>query len=329
MDEGGDAPAVLQLAVPERGAGRLHAALAALLRQAQAESSRPLRAQLLLVDAQADAASRVRALPLDGAGLREVELSGSQPRADAQEAATPWREGGVYLIAGGLGGIGAALVADIARAHASAKIVIAGRSDLDAAGLERLKRLSGLGAHVSYRCVDVSHRVQVEELVAEILAQHGALHGVLQCAGVAHRRALAALQADELGQTLTAKVAGTRNLDLATRHLPLDCFVLLSSLTARTGADGQAAYATANAFLDEYAQYRSQLQALGERSGRSLSLGLPYWHSEHGMRLPAQTVEQMRRRGFAALDADTGVAALKRALASPHAQVAVAHGDPR
>ncbi|ROU06209.1 non-ribosomal peptide synthetase [Lysobacter enzymogenes] len=328
MGEGGDAPAVLQLAVPERGAGRLHAALAALLRQAQAESSRPLRAQLLLVDAQADATSRVRAQPLDGVGLREVQLPGSQPHADAGEATSPWRDGGVYLIAGGLGGIGAALAADIARTHSSAKIVIAGRSDLDAAGLERLKRLSGLGVHVSYRCVDVSHRVQVEELVAEILAQHGALHGVLHCAGVAHRRALAALQAAELGQALAAKVAGTRNLDLATRHLPLDCFVLLSSLTARTGGDGQAAYAAANAFLDEYAHYRGQLQALGERSGRSLSLGLPYWQSEHGMRLPAQTVEQMRRRGFAALDADTGVAALKRALASPHAQVAVAHGDP-
>ncbi|WP_394537195.1 amino acid adenylation domain-containing protein [Lysobacter enzymogenes] len=328
IGEGSDAPAVLQLAVPKLGAGRLHAALASLLRQAQAESARPLRTQLLLVDAQAEAASSVQAQRLDGAGLREVELSGSQPQADARDIATPWRDGGVYLIAGGLGGIGAAVVGDIARTHPTAKIVLVGRSDLDPAALERLKRLSALGAQVSYRCVDVSHRAQVEELVAEILAQHGALHGVLQCAGVAHHRALAALSAGELGQALAAKVAGTRNLDLATRHLPLDCFVLFSSLTARTGAGGQAAYAAANAFLDEYAQYRSQLQALGERSGRSLSLGLPYWHSEHGMRLPAQTVEQMRQRGFAALDADTGMAALKRALASPHAQVAVAHGDP-
>ncbi|MDT0786036.1 ketoreductase domain-containing protein, partial [Staphylococcus pseudintermedius] len=143
-----------------------------------------------------------------------------------------------------------------ARSCAGATIVIAGRSDLDAAGLERLRRLSALGAQVAYRCVDVSQRAQVEELVAEILAQYGALHGVLHCAGSAHQRPLSALSARELDEALAAKVAGARYLDLATRHLPLDCFVLFSSLTARTGAPAQAAYATANAFLGQYAQYR-------------------------------------------------------------------------
>ncbi|BAV98003.1 non-ribosomal peptide synthetase [Lysobacter enzymogenes] len=310
------APALLQLAVPQRGAGRLHAALAAMLRQAQSEFA-GLRTQLLAVEAGEGA--HVSARRVDAIALAEVELG---------DAAASWRDGGVYLIAGGMGGIGAALVADIARSCAGATIVIAGRSDLDAAGLERLRRLSALGAQVAYRCVDVSQRAQVEELVAEILAQYGALHGVLHCAGSAHQRPLSALSARELDEALAAKVAGARYLDLATRHLPLDCFVLFSSLTARTGAPAQAAYATANAFLGQYAQYRHELQALGERSGRSLAIDWPYWDSDGGMQLPAQTVAAMRQRGFAALDADSGAAALKRALASPYPQLAVAHGDP-
>ncbi|MET4727078.1 amino acid adenylation domain-containing protein [Lysobacter enzymogenes] len=310
------APALLQLAVPQRGAGRLHAALAAMLRQAQSEFA-GLRTQLLAVEAGEGA--HVSARRVDAIALAEVELG---------DAAASWRDGGVYLIAGGMGGIGAALIADIARSCAGATIVIAGRSDLDAAGLERLRRLSALGAQVAYRCVDVSQRAQVEELVAEILAQYGALHGVLHCAGSAHQRPLSALSARELGEALAAKVAGARYLDLATRHLPLDCFVLFSSLTARTGAPAQAAYATANAFLGQYAQYRHELQALGERSGRSLAIDWPYWGSDGGMQLPAQTVAAMRQRGFAALDADSGAAALKRALASPYPQLAVAHGDP-
>lgn len=306
-------PTLLQLVVPKHGTGRLHAALASLLRGAEAESA-GLHTQTLAMDA-------------DGAeivcpdALREVELP-------ARDESVCWRERGVYLVTGGLGGLGSAVVADIARTQSSATVVIVGRSFLGVAGRERLRQIAAPGMAVHYRCVDVAHRAQVEELVEEITQHFGALNGVVHCAGVAHSRLVARLSTTELREALAAKVAGARNLDLATRRSPLDFFVQFSSMTARTGGVGQAAYATANAFLNEYAQYRHALEALGERSGRSLSIGWPYWAADGGMKVSAETVDEMQRQGFAPLDAESGLKALKRALASDHPQLAVAYGKP-
>lgn len=311
---------LLQVLVPQRGTGRLHAGLAALLRGAELET-RGLRTQLLVLDhPQASPVAAVPGMPR-GDALVEIE-------PPSRGTTGPWRDHGVYLITGGLGGIGRAVVADIARSVRSATIIIACRSDLDTGRREHLAELVALGVRVEYRRVDVSHRAQVDELVEEIVRHFGCLHGVLHCAGSAHSRLLAALTASELHEVLATKALGARYLDLATRHLALDCFVLFSSLTTRTGAIGQAAYATANAFLDEYAQYRHELQALGERSGRSLSLALPYWATDGGMQLPADMVQVMRRQGFVPLDAQTGVDALARALATDLPQLAVAHGQP-
>lgn len=313
--DGASTSTLLQLAVPQRGTGRLHAALAALLRSAQAESP-GLTTQLLALDLDGTAIASAEIVRSDE--LREIEL----PALDAE---TPvWRERGVYLVTGGLGGIGSTVVADIARGRPGATIVIAGRSELSPTQRDHLRQL---GARIEYRCMDVSHRPQVEELIAEILAQFGALHGVLHCAGSAHSRLLTGLASAELAQALAAKVAGTRNLDLATRHLPLDLFVLFSSLSARTGAIGQGAYATANAFMDEYAQYRHALRGMGERSGRSLSIGWPHWSTDGGMQLTADVLDEMQRHGFQAMSAQTGLNVLQRALAVDYPQLAVVHGD--
>jgi amino acid adenylation domain-containing protein len=318
--ESAETPALLELVVPMHGTGRLHAALAALLRGAQAESV-GLRTRVLALDLNSGDISRMDVQSMHTDELREIELP------ERSEGAI-WREHGVYLVTGGLGGIGRVLVTDISRECGAATVVIAGRSGLDEARRAQLRQLSTSSVRVEYRSVDVSHRAQVEELVSEITRHIGPLNGVLHCAGSTLSGSVAGLTAAELRQVLGAKVNGACNLDAATRHQSLDFFVLFSSLTARTGAIGQAAYATANAFLDEYAQYRHELQALGKRSGRSLSIGWPYWATDGGMQLPAESVDAMKGQGFVPLNTDAALDALRRALGTNHPQLAVAYGNP-
>lgn len=55
---------------------------------------------------------------------------------------------------------------------------------------------------------------------------------------------------------LTPKVQGTWNLHFELQNVPLDFFVLFSSVTGIMGFASQANYAAANTFLDSFVQYR-------------------------------------------------------------------------
>ena len=72
------------------------------------------------------------------------------------------------------------------------------------------------------------------------------------------------------------KVAGAWNLHSQTENLPLDFFILFSSVASLLGSPGQGNYATANSFLDALAHYR-KLQGLA-----ALSINWSPW-SQTGM----------------------------------------------
>src|SRR6185312_9605282 len=194
------------------------------------------------------------------------------------------KAGGVYLISGGAGGLGQIVAQEIAGSVEGARLMLLGRSALNAASQRKLEALRGTGAVVEYETVDVSDAEQVKRCVEGVLARHGRLDGVVHGAGVIRDSFLIHKTADELRAVLAAKVAGTINLDEATQGLPLDFFLTFSSVAAVLGNVGQGDYALANAFMDRYAEYRAQLQAAGQRSGRSVSINWPLW-SEGGMQV--------------------------------------------
>ena len=61
----------------------------------------------------------------------------------------------------------------------------------------------------------------------------------------------------EFTRVLAPKVSGTYHLDQASRDLNLDFFVMFSSIASVMGNLGQADYAAANGFMDQYAQQRN------------------------------------------------------------------------
>lgn len=69
---------------------------------------------------------------------------------------------------------------------------------------------------------------------------------------------------------LAPKVAGSINLHHATKHIPLDFFLMTSSIVATVGTSTQAAYAAGNAFQDDFARFRLAQNL----PATSLSLGL-------------------------------------------------------
>ncbi|GJD51385.1 hypothetical protein OPKNFCMD_4139 [Methylobacterium crusticola] len=200
-------------------------------------------------------------------------------RLDAP-AGPPFRERGVYLVTGGLGGVGLALARHLADA-VRARLVLLGRTALpdraawprrfggDAsaeAGDPRVRdlvrqviALEARGAEVLTLAADVADEDALARALAAAEARFGALHGVFHCAGSvgpqAFREIARASPADAEAQ-FAAKAYGTLALDRALAGRTLDFCALASSLSGVLGGLGFSGYAAANLFLDAFAPAR-------------------------------------------------------------------------
>ncbi|WP_439596798.1 SDR family NAD(P)-dependent oxidoreductase [Falsiroseomonas sp.] len=222
---------------------------------------------------------------------------------------TRLRRGGVYVLAGGAGGIGRLLARHLVQAW-QARVIVLGRSARDAVA-------EGVELHLR---ADLTDAAAVAAALDRGREKFGPIHGVVQAAGVQRDGLFRNLAESDLRAVLAPKLAGTRALDAATRQDPLDFFALFSSLAGSFGAPGQAAYAAANAFLDAFAQQR-------QGPGATVSIGWPYW-AEGGMSV---TAEEAARRaaatGIAPLETAAGLAAFEAALGFDHSHVLVLPGD--
>src|SRR5690606_10017021 len=120
---------------------------------------------------------------------------------------------------------------------------------------------------------------------------------------------------------------GTLHLDRAIGAEPLDFFLLFSSLSGAFGNPGQADYATANAFLDGFAEAREARRAAGACQGRTLAIAWPLWRAG-GMRMDSASERLMTRTtGLVPLETADGLATIHAALAGNEARLLVAPGD--
>ncbi|WP_186062579.1 SDR family NAD(P)-dependent oxidoreductase [Burkholderia gladioli] len=321
----------------------LHAPLAGLLRTAAREYPR-LRPVLVFAPGPLDIArgaailrDEMRASSGDGQALVCRHLDGRRELRVHREAIPPAagplpvRQRGVYWITGGLGGLGR-LFARYLAGFGEVDVILSGRapaSEQTRAACAALAAGGAPGARVHYLAVDVGRADEVERGVAQIVAQHGGLDGVLHCAGLTRDALIVRKTADQAGEVFAAKLAGTEAIDRATRALPLDFLVLCSSIAAVWGNPGQADYAAANAWLDAFAARRNACVARGMRQGRTVSINWPLWR-EGGMRVAAEAIEALRAQtGMAPLETADGLAALEHALAGDADQWIVCPSDGR
>jgi acyl transferase domain-containing protein/SAM-dependent methyltransferase/aryl carrier-like protein len=209
------------------------------------------------------------------------------------------REGGVYCITGGLGGLGAIVAAELLRRGRGVKIVLVGRRPLVDALETRFRELASLadahtGAELAYRAVDIADPAAVSGLIEDIVWRYGHLHGIVHAAGILDDGRISGKTPEGMRRVLVPKVLGAINLDVATRGLGLDFFALFASIFGVFGNDGQVDYAAANAFLDAFAHARNARVAAGYGQGRTVSIDWPLWQ-EGGMRIPADRLEVVRR----------------------------------
>jgi amino acid adenylation domain-containing protein len=319
---------LLQVVVPSDGELALLSGLGGLLRSAEQENP-SLRCQLVgFAEPVHDLASLLAVE--HAADDSYVQYEGGRRlvrewrQLSAPVAPVPWKDGGVYLITGGAGGLGLLLAEEISQGARLPVIWLTSRSPLKA---DARARLDMVAATVVHRCVDVTHADEVAELVSAMRAAHGRIDGVIHAAGLTRDKWLVRKSVEELREVLAPKVAGLANLDAATAGLQLDFFVLFSSVSGAIGNPGQSDYAAANAFMDSFATLRNRKVERGERHGRTLSLDWPYW-LDGGMRMD-QGAQDAVRAGFGVSPLETApaMAALRAGMAMGEDQILVLDGD--
>lgn len=234
----------------------------------------------------------------------------------------PVRPGHSYLITGGFGGFGLATARSLARAGAT-HLILASRSgattDVARAQIEALRAAD---VDVWEERIDISDYDQVTDLVAKVEASGHPLRGVFHAAAVAHDEVIADISAESLHKVFGPKVEGARNLDKATRehNVPLDHFVLYSSISGLIGIVPQLTYAAANSMLDGLAASRhaAGLPALAVSWG-AMSGG--------GMAESDAIVKFLDSVGLRRLNMDMGAAFIQECSRFPLPQVAIAGID--
>ncbi|WP_336206813.1 type I polyketide synthase [Nonomuraea sp. LPB2021202275-12-8] len=179
----------------------------------------------------------------------------------------PLRRHGVYVITGGLGGIGLTLAEDLAQ-RVQARLVLLGRSGLpprddwdalDGApervrrAVAAVRRMEEAGAEVVVLAADVTDPASLRRARTEALDRFGRIDGLVHAAGVPGGGMAEVKERETAESVMAPKIDGTLALREVFGELPLDFVMLCSSVTAVAGGFGQVDYCAANNFLDAYA----------------------------------------------------------------------------
>ncbi|HXH41922.1 MAG TPA: SDR family NAD(P)-dependent oxidoreductase [Thermoanaerobaculia bacterium] len=257
-------------------------------------------------------------------GLRLV-LHWQEVPADFAKPPVAFKDQGVYLITGGLGGLGILFAKEILAHTLHARVVLTGRSPISADAQAIMDELST--DRLTYRQVDLTDLDQVSRLIVGIHEEYGQLHGILHSAGMIADNFIVKKTSAEFGAVLAPKVTGTFNLDEASKEVDLDFFVLFSSFAGAMGNLGQADYATANGFLDQFATYRNRRAVSKQRHGRTRSINWPLWEAG-GMGIEQASLDLLRQTtGMHPMQTATGMQAFHRSLTMPYDQILVVEGE--
>ncbi len=232
--------------------------------------------RLIDVDDRTDVTAIVDEVASDGD--RVVALrAGERLTTDLQQTAVPiddaapaFRDGGVYVVTGGLGGVGHVLATHLATAY-HANLVLISSSELPAPAdrarwlhehafddptsrrIRQLQALEVLGAKVWVVAADAADPAALRRALDEAHSVAGRLDGVIHAAGNLRDQLIALSAPGDHEHVIGAKARGAVVLADELRARGVELLVLVSSTSTTLAPEGQMSYVAANAVLDALA----------------------------------------------------------------------------
>lgn len=193
----------------------------------------------------------------------------------AQKEKLNIKSDGVYVVTGGLGGMGLTIAEYLSEYKAT--LILLTRSNFPSEDLweelaeskdskEELSRIlnklvlfKSNKARVEVHSCELSNQEHVKKLFSDIKKKFGKISGIFHCAGVNDSAAIPETSNELTLKVFGPKVAGTKNVYSSIQNEKIDFFINCSSLSSVTSAINAVDYVSANAFLDAFSnKYNSE-----------------------------------------------------------------------
>ena len=250
------------------------------------------------------------------------------------------RQNGVYLITNGLLAHGYALAEHLVQS-VQARVVLIESADFPlqdewqtwlathnqqettSRKIYNLQRLQRMSANVVIYPLALTDQVQLRRTIDDIITRFGTLHGVIHAAGTTSGQSfkfIREIQTSDCIDQFLPRIDGVYTLAQVLADRELDFIVLMSSLATVLGGIGYAAYASANSFMDAFAQQQHQ-----HGDQRWMSINWDAWQFDGEQ---AQITSISSDLAQLALTVPEGIAVWQSVITDvPSSQVIVSTGD--
>ncbi len=262
-------------------------------------------------------------------GTKRFEMGyRAQALAKTEDAQPMLREGGVYLITGGFGGIGLTLARRL-MAQTAARVVLLARSPLPprkdwdrvlentapddplARRISAVRDLESAGGEILCLAGDVSNIEDMRTVRAKAEEQFGPVNGLIHAAGVIKDGLIQTKSMTEVEDVFSPKLHGLKVLEEVFPDGALDWMALFSSSSTATTPAGQVDYVAANEYINAYAKSRAGGQT------KIIAIGWGIW-ADTGMAAKAMALRTGTREPAPVLPAGVPLLAEKTFDASGH-----------
>jgi len=160
----------------------------------------------------------------------------------------------LFLVVGGLGGLGRCITDWLLSKMASGKVILLGRSTPSVAAQLWIDSCGNNHVSVEYREADVCSMASLRKAIPE--EEISQITGVIHTAGVLNDQLVEDIDWSLFEDTVSSKLHGAWNLDRLLSPSPLKFFVTFGSIASIFAPKGQASHNAANGALDGFAAYR-------------------------------------------------------------------------
>ncbi|MDF2368247.1 type I polyketide synthase [Sneathiella sp.] len=206
------------------------------------------------------------------------------------------KDGGRYVITGGVGGIGLELARYLGTG-AKAKVALIGRSSFPgdtewdvvlakhpnsrtAHAIHVIREIEAAGGSVLILSADVASKASLGKAIEKVRAEFGGIEGVFHGAGIMDDAPMLGKSLEDTHKVLAPKVDGGENLSALLPEGELDFFAVFSSTSVVTAPPGQVDYVAANSYLESLAASRSDGLAISWGVWRDIGMAARAYRSQ-------------------------------------------------